>query len=828
MIKKILKLSIISLFLLLGIITIDKVNAETYTGQAIWPSEFISNIYIKKFRADGYIKYQQAQFIRRSEDNKFVYCLQPYVDIDNNLPYYEVARSDYASVLNMTEEQWDRVSLLAYYGYQYNENGYDHSNNKWYVITQVLIWRTVEPTSRIVFTDTLNGSEVSNKFSSEINEIESLVANHYKRPNLNIENTTLPLGQSITLTDSNNVLNQFKISSTENVSATINGNSITITATGIGDAKINLAKTAKKYSEPPIVYYSNHSQNVMRVGYYDPIPANLKLKIVGGRVEINKMDSETKKSIGQGDGVLSKATYGIYNTSNEKIAELITNEDGYAISEYLPSLGEFYLKEISPSKGYELDKNKYPFVVDENNLLVNVKVYEKVIDSNLTIFKVHASDKTGILTPEPNVTFNIYLKSSNELYKKITTDKNGYATVRLPYGTWIFQQISSTPNFEKIEDFEIIIDENTDENIYNLISNAEITAKLKVIKVDKDTGDIIKRSGIKFKIKSLSTNDYVCQTITYPSAKTICEYETDENGVLITPYPLLSGKYKLEEVDQVIDGYLWNKESVEFEIGENSNLINDSNYGVLYETKFENKAVKGMIEINKTGEKIVIENGQFNYVYEPLSNIKFGLYDKENNLLKEILTDENGYAKFENLPLGKYFIKEIDTLDTLVLDTKVYEVDLKYKDQYTAIINKTIELVNDYESGELRFSKTDLVDGRVIPNTKIEIYTENDELVFSGITDENGMIIIDSLRANKYYILEKEAPSGYILNEEKMFFEIKENGEIVKATMVNEKVIIEVPNTFMNQNNTAIYLSSILIILGLGIGGYVTIKRKKK
>ena len=48
MIKKILKLSIISLFLILGFITIDKVNAETYTGQALWPSEFISNIYIKR------------------------------------------------------------------------------------------------------------------------------------------------------------------------------------------------------------------------------------------------------------------------------------------------------------------------------------------------------------------------------------------------------------------------------------------------------------------------------------------------------------------------------------------------------------------------------------------------------------------------------------------------------------------------------------------------------------------------------------------------------------------------------------------------------------
>ncbi|MBO4956228.1 MAG: hypothetical protein J6C50_00080, partial [Rickettsiales bacterium] len=118
---KLIKYNIIGIFLFLAFIGIKEVKAETYTGQAIWPSEHISNIYIKKFRADGYIKWQQARFIRRSEDNKFVYCLQPYVEIDNNLPYYNIERQDYASVLNMTEEQWDRVSLLAYYGYGYDQ-----------------------------------------------------------------------------------------------------------------------------------------------------------------------------------------------------------------------------------------------------------------------------------------------------------------------------------------------------------------------------------------------------------------------------------------------------------------------------------------------------------------------------------------------------------------------------------------------------------------------------------------------------------------------------------------------------------------------------------
>ena len=211
--KKLFRYAIAGILFFMTFLKINNVKAETYTGQAIWPSEFISNIYVKKVKSNGYTKYQQMQFIRRSEDNKFVYCLQPYTDIDNNLPYYEVAKDDYAKVLNMTEEQWDRISLLSYYGYQYNENGYNHSSNKWYAVTQVMIWRTTNPESNIYFTDTLNGSKITS-FDDEIAEIENLVQNHYKAPSIG-SYLTLPLGSSITLTDSHylnlfNYFNRFK------------------------------------------------------------------------------------------------------------------------------------------------------------------------------------------------------------------------------------------------------------------------------------------------------------------------------------------------------------------------------------------------------------------------------------------------------------------------------------------------------------------------------------------------------------------------------------------------------------------------------------------
>lgn len=839
---------------------ITKVNAEQYTGQAIWPSEKIANIFIRKYREDGYIKYQQASFIRRSEDNKFVYCLQPYTDIDNNLPYYNIARSDYAVYLNMTEEQWQRISLLAYYGYQYNENGYDHSNNKWYAITQVMIWRTAVPQSRIVFTDTLNGTDLPNKFASEIAEMESLLAKHYIKPDFNTNDVKIPIGKSVELTDNNGVLSNFSIASVENGTASINGNTLIVTSNSIEKVKVNLIKKPSYYSTTPIVYFSNHSQNVMRVGNADPVTKSIELESIGGKVEIYKVDSETKNSYPQGSATLGGAVYGVYNLNNEKVAEITTDENGYGISDYLPSLGEFYIKELKESKGYTLDKNKYTFVIGKDNLLESVEVYEKVINADITLFKTFASGTTGILKGEPNISFEIYLnnckprlelRASNLnnntcLVETITTDDRGYAKTKLPYGKYTFKQINSTPDYEKVKDFEVEVDEESGSDIYKLVSNAPIEAKLKVIKTDKETGEVITKSGIKFKIKNANTNEYVCQTITYPTAKKVCVYETDENGVIITPSNLV-GDFLLEEVeDQVLDGYVWNSEAMPIHIGEGSEILIDKDYGALLVVKFANERVKGKIDVTKYGEKLILENDSFKYEKILLDDVELELYADEDiyvggkkkyskdELITSVITI-NGKTTIDDLELGKYYIKEKSTNDNHILDEKLYTFELKYKDQYTKIVSKGIELQNYYKKGTLEFTKTDLVSGKPIPNTLIEIYSDKEledgtiesTLIFSGFTDENGQIIIKNLFIGKGHIIEKESATGYQITDEIVEFEIKENGEIVKANLTNEQ-IVEVPNTIANSSKLYTVISITCMVAGLGVYLYVSKKNKRK
>lgn len=619
----------------------------------------------------------------------------------------------------------------------------------------------------------------------EKEEIMKLVNAHYEVPSFNGQSKTGIIGQPITFEDTKNVLSNYEVYTNTDI-ASISGNTLTITPNKIGNITVSLKR--KTYTNDPTTIFVGIDEESQKMGFFgldDPVVSQISINVLGGRVEITKKDKDTGLVKPQGMGSLANAVYGIYDADNDTlVGKITTDNNAFARSDYLPKLGRFYLKELKASTGYQLDTQKYYFTIDENNLLVKLDVEEKIITRDFEFTKVIASDKTQIMTPEVGVEFAIYDHNGNLVATK-TTDYEGKIYITLPYGEYTLRQLTSGEYYEKLEDYHFEV-KDLGPTINKVFSNAEITARIKVIKVDQN-GNVITRAGIKFKIKDLSTGKYVCQTVAYPNQKTYCEFETDENGVLITPYPLNSGSYQLEEVDQVIDGYVWNSTPLTFTIDENSDIISTDEFDAIIELKFSNQEVKGVIEIQKTGEKVVIEDGTYTYVEIPLPNVKFGLYDESGKLIGEYTTDENGFIRIEDLKLGKYTLKELQTVNKYVLDESVYEFELEYKDQYTPIITKTFELKNYLEKGSLDFSKKDLTSGKEIPNVKIEIYTENDELIYSGTTDENGKIVVEDLFVGKFYIVETEAATGYRLCDEKQFFEVKENGEIVKAEMTNEK-----------------------------------------
>ena len=183
------------------------------------------------------------------------------------------------------------------------------------------------------------------------------------------------------------------------------------------------------------------------------------------------------------------------------------------------------------------------------------------------------------------------------------------------------------------------------------------------------------------------------------------------------------------------------------------------------------------------------------------------------------MTDENGKIVIEDLFVGKFYIIETEAATGYRLsDEKVFfEIKEDGKVVKAGMTNTKIK-------GKLEFTKTDFSTSEPLPNTLIEIYNEEtNELVFSGRTDENGKITIE-LEYGNYYILEKEAPENYTLNEEKMYFSIKEDGEIVKATM-QDKIIVNVPDTDMTDFHFLEIGSCLLIFTGTGV---ILYEKKKK
>lgn len=781
-------------------------------------------------RRGGGKPYMSAQWNLYDLDGKTAYCIEPGVNITTS--DYEGAigwiNSPYSDEVNR------KIQLYGYYGYNYP----GHENLRYRAAAQSLIWEATGGQIIEFWTERYGNGNFIN-LNAERNEILRLASTHYEVPTFDSDIKDAVIGETTTFTDTKGILSNFDVVKSSDASVSINGNTLSVTPNVVGNITVVLKK--KTYTQDPTIIFVGKDATSQKMGMFgvdDPVLVRVKLNVVGGSLKINKKDLDTKLSKPQGDATFKNAVYELLDENYNFITDLIIDDSFGAKTDKILSPNKIYiLREKTASEGYLLDKTEYRFKIDRDNLDIEMDVYEDVIEKTVNIYKVFADGSTTILKGEPNVSFEIYLKSTGEYYKTIKTDEKGFVSVKLPYGKWIFKQVSSTSGFEKVKDFEIVINNDSDEDITKIISNAEIRAKLKLIKVDSESRKILVRDGIKFRIKNLDTGEYVCQNVTYPGQEKICVFET-KDGMFITPYVLGHGNYQIEELEeQSIPGYVWNSVPLKFSIDENSKFIQDDEFGLMLEVQFENKEVKGEVEIKKVGEKLVIENGTFRYEEIELDGVHYDLIAdgdiyagdgtliyKDKQLIKSFVT-KDGYFKLTNLYLGKYCLIETKTVGNHVLNSKPYCFEIKYKDQYTDTIKLIINQKNYLAKGDFELSKVDLSTGEPVEGALIEIYTEDDILIYSGRTDKLGKLYVKGLESGKKYkFVEKEAPEGYILNDEIHEFEILNNGDIVKDTLSNEKIVIDVPNTFANDYKILIPVS----LCGLGIVLVLLSRDKRK
>ena len=87
---------------------------------------------------------------------------------------------------------------------------------------------------------------------------------------------------------------------------------------------------------------------------------------------------------------------------------------------------------------------------------------------------------------------------------------------------------------------------------------------------------------------------------------------------------------------------------------------------------------------------------------------------------------------------------------------------------------------------------------KTTPNQKslagatFDLYTQDEVLIGSYTTDKEGQFTVKDLIYGDYYLIERAAPSGYRLSDEKIPVSLKKNGETVKLTAVNQPTRVEI------------------------------------
>ena len=555
-------------------------------------------------------------------------------------------------------------------------------------------------------------------------------------------------------------------------------------------------------------------------------------KQVTGTINISKEDNKTGTA--QGDATLEGARYGVYArediidpsgdgsvlfSAGQKVKEFSTDKNGDAIVTGL-NLGKYFVKEIEPSYGYNLDETEYDveLAYENQNVSVvtrNMTVYERVISQAFSIVKVSDSD-TGETDFLKGAEFTIKWKkdvdalgwdnapiaknADGQEAKILVTDERGYAeSERLPIGEYVVRETKPPHNFSPVKDFIVTITEDSSEPIpYRVFIDKEFKSVLAIVKEDAETGKTVKVKGATFKIKNTDTNEYFGYWEWSPLPHYVSEWTTTEEGTIMTGKELRPGHYQLEEIASP-EGYLLSEEPVPFIIDSNEayETLPDGVTPVIT-VKKANVSVKGQISVEKRGEVLTEFNEKTHkFIYEErgLPDAKYNIIAKEDimdpsndgtvlykkgTVIETLTTGKDGKATSMKLPLGKYEVVEISAPDGMVINPEKQTVELKYKDQYTPLVFGTASFVNQRQKVEVEVIKQDnefavgLADAEFnftakedIKNYDGEIIVKSGTVINTYISNEFGkvdMTDMDLPLYNNFQLIETKAPDGYVLD----------------------------------------------------------------
>ena len=591
-------------------------------------------------------------------------------------------------------------------------------------------------------------------------------------------------------------LSQFSVSKPNSVTVTRSGSNMTITADKAEDLKnvvFTLTKTKGKYVEhidecSPLILSGGSDVQEMVVSCYedkDPVKAYLKVQISTGSAELDKTftdffgnaqtaTDELKKAVkfnlvytdgGSDKYVKATGSNGKYTYtsagSQADATELALSSDCKIHVDGLPE-GSYYWSEVKYPDDYsKISKLLTEVEAGKTSTEKAVNKKSNPDQGELVIYKTDENGKKYLSGAKFEVTAaeDIVVGGGYTLVKKgdpiqtVTTDENGKASVT----KYIFKGYSYT------------VTEIEAPTGYSLNSEPQ------TVKIATDTADF----GSKVSVKNTPWTAPFIITKKNLGGELLpnCEFEildenerqittgiTDENG--IATFSLGYGKYFYHEIaapeEYIIDDTLY-----PFEITEE---------GVSVYAKMTNYLKEGSIKVTKT------TTGNLN-----VKDIRFvvkGISDTNSDIERELFTDENGEALFENLPIGKYTVTEDgSTVPAAYLTADEQEVTVEY--------NETAEVSfeNEEKTGSIKVQKRTEGQKNVEGITFYLKGTSDSgrEINIPATTDKDGVAVFENVPIGTYSIIEDEetVPYGYLVADEKKVTVIY--SETVDAEIINNE-----------------------------------------
>ena len=482
--KRRFMLLLISLFLL--IIGIQRVNASVYNGKLyeVWHPDSGFTVFAEE--SNRYMDYN-SWMIKSTADDKIYYCIDPATPLEGSSSGSHNLYEDKDEIISktaFTEAKYKKVQLLAYYGYGYKDDKVNHTNKKWYGITQVMIWRVMRPDLTWTFKASRNATPDSSLFASEVAEMNKLVNDYSKLPSFANKTIDINTGEELTIEDTNKVFHNYKAQSHSNYLTQVQDGDKLKVYSEFGSAYTLEYKIVPKTNDKFGALVSSDFQDIIRMGAPESQSFKFVLSVSGGFLNIQKHDKETLKTEAQGGATLEGAIYEIYNTENEVVARIKTDKNGLAKTGI--DYGTYTIKEVEAPRGYKLSEKTYTCDITTRNKNITVDVEDEVIKGKVKFLKTKggAGEK---FTPEENAIFEVFDNKGTFIEHLITNEK-GMAITILPYGTYTIHQISGEKDYIFSNDITLVIEED---KIYEIDVKNLKKSSLEFTKTDYSTSKAI-------------------------------------------------------------------------------------------------------------------------------------------------------------------------------------------------------------------------------------------------------------------------------------------------------------------------------------------------